>query len=412
MPKPKSSEDVWLSAETSQLSSDGYRQMIEHPEHCPSCRKAHAEFSHSLQQLPSDERDRINSALRRHLQKRSLQERFIERACAEGIQFSAELDQRESPSYRGAHTWMLVNRWVAATAAVAIIAIGIGYRTLHQGTPHSPVTTLHEPARTTSTAPDTDRSELEAKVANLQTAVQGSKQTISELRVENAAMLLRIGGLEKELGASQSARQALQQALAGLNDQNAQLSSQNDHNAQLWPRARADLEQARLREAQTESELDAQKAEVGSLTQQIKSQSASISRDITDLMGARNLHIIDVHDADGKGKNQKAFGRIFYTGWKSLIFYAYDLDTKKLSKANYSFDVWGERLGEPTSVRNLGMLYTDDKDQKWWMLTVDEPQQLAEIDSVFVTLEPPVAGDKPFGQRVLFAYLGGRANHP
>ena len=64
-------------------------------------------------------------------------------------------------------------------------------------------------------------------------------------------------------------------------------------------------------------------------------------RDITDLMGARNLHIIDVRDADGKGKNQKSFGRIFYTEGKSLIFYAYDLDEGKVTKANYSFEVWG-----------------------------------------------------------------------
>jgi hypothetical protein len=60
---------------------------------------------------------------------------------------------------------------------------------------------------------------------------------------------------------------------------------------------------------------------------------------------ARNLHIIDVHDRDGNGKNQRAFGRIFYTEGKPLIFHTYDLaDTRKLD-AKVSFYVGGERLG-------------------------------------------------------------------
>ena len=130
-------------------------------------------------------------------------------------------------------------------------------------------------------------------------------------------------------------------------------------------------------------------------------------------MGARNLHIIDVRDADGKGKNRKSFGRIFYTEGKSLIFYAFDLDEKKLENAKYSFEAWGERLGQAAPVRSLGMLYMDDKAQKRWVLKVDDPEQLAEIDSVFVTIESP-GGDnqKPRGQKVLYAFLGGNANHP
>jgi hypothetical protein len=128
-------------------------------------------------------------------------------------------------------------------------------------------------------------------------------------------------------------------------------------------------------------------------------------------MGARNLHIVDVYDSDARLKKQKSFGRIFYTEGKSLIFYAYDLDERKLANASYAFEVWGERLGEPTSVRNLGILYADDKAQKRWALKVNDPQQLAEINSVFVTLQHH-DGKNPLGQRILFAFLGGTANHP
>jgi hypothetical protein len=139
----------------------------------------------------------------------------------------------------------------------------------------------------------------------------------------------------------------------------------------------------------------------------------AIGRDVRDLMGARNLHIIDVHDANGAGKDQKSFGRAFYTEGKSLIFYAFDLDDKKVVNANYTYKAWGERLGQPASVKSLGMLYVDDRAQRRWLLKVDNPRQLAEINSVFVTLEPRNGnGDKPKGKRILYAFLGGEANHP
>jgi hypothetical protein len=123
--------------------------------------------------------------------------------------------------------------------------------------------------------------------------------------------------------------------------------------------------------------------------------------------------VINVHDADGRGKEKKSFGRVFYTEGKSLIFYAYDLDEKKLANANDAFHAWGERLGQPSSVKSLGFLYVDDKQQKRWVVKVDDPQQLATIDSVFVTLEPHSdANEVPRGHKILYAFLGGVANHP
>jgi len=421
MRKPKSFEGIAEPSESSQLSSNDYQQMMEHAEHCPSCREVQEEFLTSLQQLPSGERDMLNGSLRRYFHKTDLRARFLKRACAEGIRFSPEVGNGESRSRLEAPRWAWPYAWATAAAGLAVIAIGIGYRTIHTPTSPSVAAVTHEPPRINPVAQEAKRGELEAKVKEIQTALDASNETLAELRNQNAAMALRVAGLERDLGASQSGKQALQQTLAGLNDHNAQLASQNEHSAQLLARARSELEEARSRQAQMEADLGTQKAELTALVQQMKSQTATLThdrellaagRDITDLMGARNLHIIDVHDADGKGKNQKAFGRIFYTEGKSLIFYAYDLDAKKMAKANYSFDVWGERLGEPASVRNLGILYTDDKDQKRWMLSVDDPQQLAEIDSLFVTLESHGAGTKPLGQRVLFAFLGGRANHP
>jgi hypothetical protein len=129
-------------------------------------------------------------------------------------------------------------------------------------------------------------------------------------------------------------------------------------------------------------------------------------------MGARSLHIIDVHDADSRGRDKKSFGRVFYTERKSLIFYAFDLDERKLVNASFSYQAWGERNGKPESARSLGIFYADDKAQKRWVLKVDDPVELEGIDSVFVTLEPSGDRDKPSGRKLLYAFLNSQINHP
>jgi hypothetical protein len=128
---------------------------------------------------------------------------------------------------------------------------------------------------------------------------------------------------------------------------------------------------------------------------------------------ARNLHIIDVHDRDGDGKSQRAFGRIFYTEGKSLIFYAYDLGDPRKVDAKVSFHVWGGRLGADKPIESLGIFHNDDASDGRWVLTFDDPHVLAQINSVFVTIESSrKAIREPGGRRILFAFLGEKPNHP
>jgi hypothetical protein len=140
---------------------------------------------------------------------------------------------------------------------------------------------------------------------------------------------------------------------------------------------------------------------------------AARGSDVRDLVVARNLHIIDVHDRDGDGKSQRAFGRIFYTEGKSLIFYAYDLADPRKVDAKVSFCVWGERLGAEKPISNLGVFHNDDAKDGRWVLTFDDPNVLAQINSVFVTVESARKTVKePGGKRILFAFLGDKPNHP
>ena len=415
--KPESFNHKFKPAGTTRLSSDEYQRIIEHVENCTSCHSAHAEFLSFLEQLPAAEFDKVKGDMLRHLEKGGLEERFMERARAAGIQFSDALVKRRQPKFRP----ILPYGWVAAVAVLGMIMIAMGQRIVHRGPRPSLETGTQAPEQRPLTAQGQSDRNLEARLKELQAALGGSNQEILELKDENSNMLSQIDALDKDVVARRAEKQALQQSLVHLRDVNAQQASQNENNAQLLARTEAELEEAHAHGKTMEEELGAEKTEAHGLSEQLGTQTATLARerellaagrDITDLMGARNLHIIDVRDADGKGKNKRSFGRIFYTEGKSLIFYAYDLDESKIVKANYSFEVWGERLGEPTSVRNLGILYTDNKDQKRWAFKVDNPQQLAEIDSVFVTLEPHQGNSTPRGGRILFAYLGGKANHP
>jgi hypothetical protein len=136
-------------------------------------------------------------------------------------------------------------------------------------------------------------------------------------------------------------------------------------------------------------------------------------RQLSDLVTARNLHIVDVYDADGGGHRKASFGRVFYVEGKSLLFYAYDLQDRRQAKANVVFHVWGGRAGAKEVTHSLGILRNEDARQGLWTMTFDDSSVLAEINSVFVTAESAGRRDLiPHGKRVLYAYLGNPPNHP
>jgi len=156
------------------------------------------------------------------------------------------------------------------------------------------------------------------------------------------------------------------------------------------------------------------------LTDKLNSQNANLQREhdllakgreIRDIIGARNLHIVDVYDTDAKGRTKRPFARAFYTEGRSLVFYAYDLPLQR-ADGKPTYVAWGQRNGNKSSIRNLGILVNDDRGQKRWLLDFNDPNVLAEIDSVFITLEPSGDAERPSGKRMLTAYLKDEVNHP
>jgi hypothetical protein len=180
---------------------------------------------------------------------------------------------------------------------------------------------------------------------------------------------------------------------------------------------RAEHDRVLLHTTSLESKIDELGASMRDQERRLKDdeQYLSSDRDIRELMGARKLYIADVFDVDSGSRTRKPFGRVFYTQNKSLIFYAFDLDHEPGVKNASAFQVWGQRdaeSGEKNRAMNLGILYMDSETNRRWVLRLDDPKQLAEIDAVFVTVEPHGGSHKPTGKPFLYALLRKEANHP
>jgi hypothetical protein len=418
-------EELCALGASGQLSEAEERELAEHTQNCDECRGACEEFSDLLKELPPVE-EAVDLVALRQAEEAEYRKRFLARARSEGKRFSPEAEEGRSPK---TSRWRLPHLGVSpqwAAVAAVFLLVGSGFAYIKVRDPHSltsVASTSANPARratTASTNPPAN-GEYEAHLATLQSAVAASDAKIAFLRDENADLRKRLELSDKSTTATQGEKDRIKADLVRANELNAQLQDETKRNAVLVAQAQSDLDKINGQKANALAELAMEKRNVDELASRLKAQTDSLDRekelltagrDITDLMGARSLHVVDVYDGDGTGKNKKSFGRVFYTEGKSLVFYAFDLDERKVVNAKYSYKAWGERQANPSSVKSLGILYVDDKSQKRWALKVNDPEQLAEIDSVFVTLEPHDNADKPHGQKLLFAFLGSSANHP
>lgn len=397
-------EELCALAASGQASPDELTDLRSHLEDCPDCRSAAYDFTQvsaqGLSQL---------AAKRLHCQIPSgMTQRFMARARSEGIELTREnLSRVPAPN----HHWLF-----ASIGAVAAVVMIVGFLTI--GRRKSPPVAVERPPvaanqTTTSSAGTTQDGgagdvRLQQQLAAARSEMKFMSATIQEQRAE----------IESEKKASDDLNSRLTEAEKGSAVNESERAERDARIAQL----ETEIEKAKSEKNASDTTLALQNAELRELRKQASDQGRALAvqqelaekgSDVRDLVVARNLHIIDVHDRDGNGKSQRAFGRIFYTEGRSLIFYAYDLADPRKLDAKVSFYVWGERLGAEKPIRSLGIFHDDDARDGRWVLTFDDPQVLAQINSVFVTVESSKKAIKePGGRRVLFAFLGDKPNHP
>jgi hypothetical protein len=398
-------EEICALAASGQASEVELADLRSHLENCPSCRSATYDFTQISAQG-------LSQLAARHLRCQipsGMTQRFVARARSEGI----ELTRENVPSARVAN-----RRWLfASIGAVAAVVLIVGFLAI--GRRKSPKVAVDRPpvpanqmivpsSGTVSQGGGAEDARLQQQLAAARSEVKFMSSTIQQQRAE--------------IETGRKANDDLNSRLTEAEKESALATSDRSQREARAAQLEAEIEKAKSEKNASDTALAVEDAELRELRKQVSNQARALTEqqelaergsDVRDLVVARNLHIIDVHDRDGNGKSQRAFGRIFYTEGKSLIFYAYDLADPRRLDAKVSFYVWGERLGAEKPIRSLGIFHDDDAKDGRWVLMFDDPQILAQINSVFVTVESSKKAIKePGGRRVLFAFLGDKPNHP
>jgi hypothetical protein len=408
MQKHEHFEELCALVPIGQLTAAEYEELAEHLKTCVNCRHATEDFALVLDQLPVAETD-VDEHTLRSLQGDSYRERFLKRASEEGIPFSEDIlhPQKQSPfrlKSRRHASYLLA---FAATAALVVFAVG--YRIWWQVPPRpAPVTAQANAVPPTPVGDGKSKlvAQLQATVEILENQTDQQKQVIAGLqaRVNNS-----------EVSAANTSAQ-----LSDANEQLTRLQEQIAEANKALNAAKVELASVRSAKDDEDAALVMQQFKLTEVSEQLKNERAAAERnrqlsqavsDVRDLMGARNLHIIDVSDVDGAGKAKKSFGRVFFTEGKSLIFYAFDLGHKGNAE-KVSFQAWGQWEARDKIAKNLGVFRIDDAVQRRWVLKVDDPEKLKNINTLFVTVEPLGGTVRPTGKKLLYAYFGLQPNHP
>jgi len=418
-----------------QLTEEEQKKLEEHLAVCESCRKTLRQYESVVDRaIPAIAANEASEDLEASSDWSESQEQHAEQAFFRRLE-REHRDQQNKSTITGEvatiprrlppfssesawrHVWMLYAAGILLFVSLSLYAFRIG---VHRGADIAKVALPQNTALTQSSL-EAQLSDAghERQVAREQ--INQRDQIIAELRQQSAQQLVEINSLkaakdrlEKEqrvgdtakqdlalqrselarkLEAAISSSQALQQKLDSLADQSAQ-----------------DAARGKALEVKV-NELDRLLHEREVALDQ-KDELLAHDRDIRELMGARDLYIAEVHDVARDGQTQIPYGRVFYTKGKSLIFYAYDLDRQTELKRAATFQAWGRRGPDREQAVNLGVFYEDSASKKRWILKCDDPKTLAQIDAVFVTVEPDGGSHKPSSKSLLFAFLRVDPNHP
>jgi hypothetical protein len=399
-------------AATGQLSSDEDRELDKHLNECESCRVVHDDYSHLVQhQMPRAVamRPRMKAPVLRPFFEVELRDRFLGRARAEGIDFSAEAEKPERRSYSGSwRTRLLVAPAFAVLTLIAVLGIWVLRK--------------HQPAPLSVAAHQTrDNEKLHYQLDALHQTIELESDQLAQVRHEKVLSEESLKEDQRQLLQTQAEAKRLFAELQAANTHGLMLETTDQQKDAVITDLRGQNDELSRTDADNLSELVIQEQRVRDLTESLNQQAMNLERerqlmavtkDVRQLMGARNLHILDVRDVNVDSRSAKAFGRVFYAEGQSLIFYAFDLPSGGLSPAKYTFQAWGERDPDSQSPRNLGTFEVDDHELRRWVLKVENPDLLVGIQSVFVTAEPLHDAKEPRGKKLLYAYIAGQPNHP
>ena len=434
-------EELCALAASGQISEREFVELQDHLQHCAHCRLVHADFTdllHSKLPLAGPELTGSSKLAGFFSENSTYHERFLARARRRGLLVAGSPLRNTPWNNWGSWLWTRFCYSQVATLVLALLLLTVGilgyslrqsnvrYRTLA-----ADMAALSDQLRQQSSPgrgglQDTSQAGLSPRDAAsrppepLPSTLEADAE-FAKAHQDHAAAEARSKALEEKVQMVASELEALRTQHEEVNKSRNQLENKLAESEQTATRVNDELQKTRQGRSEDATRIAALNTEIRQLSEKLGTQTETLdrnttllaaSRDIHDLMGARNLHIVDVWDVDSKGKDRRSFGRVFYTEEKSLIFYAFDLSHQSTAKRNASFQVWGARGPTQTPAVSLGIFYVDDQKQNRWVLKFEDPRVLAEIESVFVTVEPQGGSARPTGRKLLYAYLKTNLNHP
>jgi hypothetical protein len=401
-------EELCALAAIGQVPEEEAEEFQDHLRICEACKDVQGDFGLILDQLPSVVQASPSSTAK--IVRQARREQFLCRAEGRGIRFSREAiggaKLRAEWTTERRLSWYKAS-FAAAACSLAVIFVLAGAWQYRQRNAKGP---LKAAAVVSSEVKTVDVSVPDIRPSTKQSSVVAASNSAQE----------QIDRLQDELKQMRSERQEREAELVLARRQILELSNNAEGDKRTLEEAKKRVVALESAQADMVSALVEKEQRIRDLSAETTKQNLAAEReqelnaaatDVRELMAARNLHIIDVADVDGRGKARKSFGRVFYVEGQSLLFYAFDLGEIG-APSKVLFQAWGQQEGTTWRPRNLGVFRVDDQAQKRWVLRVDDPKVLASIDSLFVTVEPSPGADQPTGRRLIYAYLNTPANHP
>jgi len=428
--------ELCAASTTGELSDDERRRLEQHLAVCASCREALRQYesivSDVIPAIAAGDAPETVPATDDWSQDKAEKE-LLDRLAREEKDLNGRTDRGSNSSYfpgrilpfssesTWRNVWMLYAAGILLVVAVGFFAYRIGtHRATEVVRAPQPQPSKQEPTRAQSSLEEQlsdaghDRAVARSEVAQRDKMITDLRRQLARESAEIGELKAAQTQLETNLRAGDATRQDLSEQKAALAKK---LESAESDSHSLEEK----LDSLAQQSAQDAARAKASEGTVKELTEQLQEQRAVVDqrdemlakdRDIRELMGARDLYMTEIYDVAGTGETRTPYGRLFYTRGKSLIFYAYDLDEQTGLKKAATFQAWGRRGPDVERAINLGVFYQDNETKKRWILKCNDPKTLAQIDGVFVTVEPKGGSRKPTSKRLLFASLKIEPNHP
>ena len=406
------------------LSPEQMAELNAHLAGCSECRRSQSEFCVVVNDfLTVEDRGRLRASPDEDVQIPSLRDRVISSARDQGLRISDDVVLgshsffEKSLDYLRRACWEF-RQWLPRAAVVVSIAALVAAA----GVLAERLTDTRNELngfKTRAALGENKAAELNSRLQQVALAKDTTSEQLLRSETELSAARQRVNDMNTALQKDQETVQQLQLQVASLRTDNAAATERSAAQQRALAAAEEQLQGVQRHALAVEADLVSQQYQIKDLSSRLEAQKQNAERErelmaadheIRDLMGARDLHMIDVRDIDLKGDWKQPYGRIFLTDNKQLIFYAFDLH--KAGGHEKSFQVWGQRFDSQSSTVSLGTFHLDDQKQSRWIMKVSNPQVLSSIDSVFVTVENSAGSKQPTGKPLMNAYLRNPINHP